>query len=215
MTIPGGPPPQPWWREGSTWTLLILMGFAGGLLWSIIRGFPAVGRFADPAYARGVITFVISLATICIAFVIVFQAFFGDQPGADDRFRRAREVFSGLMGVLGTIVGFYFGSTTGARGGLEIAEPKLEDTRLTTFVSGGQPPYHYVVMSGKDTVGTGESSDGWIEAKLKAAPKAGDTLSVTVSDRESHQAVRRLDLPGTEPAPASIPSAKPDSQTHR
>ncbi|MFO1431428.1 MAG: hypothetical protein U1F76_15005 [Candidatus Competibacteraceae bacterium] len=70
-----------------------------------------ISKLSNPAVSRGLITFLISVATIALAFFLVFQSFFSSES-SDDRFRRGREVFAGLLGVLGTIVGFYFGATT-------------------------------------------------------------------------------------------------------
>jgi hypothetical protein len=50
----------------------------------------------------------------------LFQSFFSGQA-EDNSFRRAREIFAGLMGVLGTIVGFYFGSSEKLTAPLDVA----------------------------------------------------------------------------------------------
>src|SRR5690349_17334052 len=83
---------------------------------------------ADPANARGIITFMISLAAIGLAFLLVLHGLFGKSDA--EQFRRAREIYAGLMGVLGTIVGFYFGSTERPATPLSISEPRVMNQEL-------------------------------------------------------------------------------------
>lgn len=91
----------------SNMVLLIIVLVIGAVLIFLARA-PIIYKLSEPALARGVITFIICIATIALAFIMVYQAFLGQSD--DTKFRRAREIFTGLMGVLGTIVGFYFGS---------------------------------------------------------------------------------------------------------
>jgi hypothetical protein len=88
---------------------VILLIFAGVILIAIFQDSQVLRRLEDTAYARGVIKFLISLAAIGLAFMFVHQALTGGNT-SEAGFQRGREVLSGLMGVLGTIVGFYFGS---------------------------------------------------------------------------------------------------------
>ena len=100
---------------------------------SIARDIPLIGRLSDPSFARGLITFLISVATIGLAFVLVYQA----SSSSDDSFRRAREVFAGLMGILGTIVGFYFGSADKTSAKLDIAAVKFTDKQIASYPKSG------------------------------------------------------------------------------
>src|SRR5262249_52339895 len=70
-----------------------------------------LNRLREHEYARGLITFIISVSAIILAFVLVISSLFGSTNLSEDQYRRGREVFTGLMGVLGTIVGFYFGAS--------------------------------------------------------------------------------------------------------
>jgi hypothetical protein len=168
--------------------------FAFVLLLAIIFGAKALGHFADAAYARGIITVVIILATIAIAFVLVYQAFFAESSD-DDRFRRGREVFTGLMGVLGTIVGFYFGAADGAGGRLTLAALRLDGRELVTYVSGGVSPYRYTVSVGGTTSAQRLSTDGWIVDTLSEAPAASSKITVEVLDSKNQGASQTLTLP--------------------
>jgi hypothetical protein len=69
-------------------------------------------RLTSVEFSRGLITLLFSVGTIVAAVILVFAAIFqGDaNEKAADRFNRAKEVLSLLIGIFGTILGFYFGS---------------------------------------------------------------------------------------------------------
>jgi hypothetical protein len=75
---------------------------------------------------------------------------------AEKRFTRGKEVLTVLIGVLGTIVGFYYGSQASERAGPQktsIAIPWISNrtpfvgdrVEMTTLFSGGVPPYEYEI----------------------------------------------------------------------
>lgn len=76
----------------------------------------------DVAYARGLITFIFSLGTIGIGVILTIAALEkGQDAGA--AFTRGKEIFTILVGILGTIVGFYFGSSLETRETRAIVPP--------------------------------------------------------------------------------------------
>jgi hypothetical protein len=115
----------------------------------------------DPAVVRGFITFIIAFATIAIALILVMAAFYVDEPAGEktnlkDRFDMGKGVLTALIGILGTIVGFYFGSiqaTPPAATVLKVADAKVssnapkqgETIKLSFQVTGGKAPYLYTV----------------------------------------------------------------------
>lgn len=60
--------------------------------------------------ARNLITFLVAVITIVIALILTLMAFFSNLPDLKERFAMGREILTILIGVLGTIVGFYYGS---------------------------------------------------------------------------------------------------------
>jgi hypothetical protein len=216
------PAPAPSSQE-PRWALWILILFAGVMLVGMLSSPHIIQSFADPAIARGAITFLIGVATIGIAFTLIYQAFYAPDP-SDDRFRRGREVFAGMMGVLGTIVGFYFGSSDRDAVKFAVAEIRIEDGVLRTHVAGGTPPFRYSIESDaqdftdiRDKV----SDDGWIRQKLPAVPAEG-VLIVRASDSRGRRADAEIDLSldMTPPSPAATdrkagadpsPAATPES----
>lgn len=201
--------------EPSFWCAVLLLIFGGALLLLIMFDAPALSRLSEPAYARGVITWIISLSTIGIAFVLIYQAFFSTES-SDDRFRRGREVFTGLMGVLGTIVGFYFGSTEQPGARPSVADFQFVDSRLITFVSGGVAPFRYSLAYGDVKPTIKLSTNGWIDEALTGPPKPGTEVKVTVIDSRNQEVSKTGTVPGPTPPPAGAPAAptpKPSAPT--
>ena len=84
----------------------------------------------NPAITRGIVTFLFTLSTVIIALLIVLGSLLGSNVAElAPRFQQGKEVLTILIGVFGTIVGFYFGQardTQGqARGALTV--PTLGD----------------------------------------------------------------------------------------
>jgi cytochrome c len=71
----------------------------------------------DPEVARGLITFLVTLTTVAIALTYAFYAMFGGNDAQNnfqagilkDRFTFGMPILTALIGVLGTVLGFYFG----------------------------------------------------------------------------------------------------------
>lgn len=64
---------------------------------------------SDAATARGLITFLITVVTVAIALILTLASIISSSPDLKDRFAQGKEVLTVLIGVLGTIVGFYYG----------------------------------------------------------------------------------------------------------
>jgi uncharacterized membrane protein len=158
-------------------------------------------------YARGVITYLFAIVTIGTAVVLIVSALISsDDPRNERRFERGKEILSLLLGVFGTIVGFYFGSELSARGQLEeqnlrVIPVHLSKTQLdakspftlSTFVSGGQEPYRFGVAFGDATPQVMEKvqEKGWITKDLLAPEVATETdvvVKIVVKDAAGHTA---------------------------
>lgn len=201
MTTPDPPAPAPPQRfrtfmtSPGSWTLVLLLVFALLFVVAIGTDLPIIHRFTDVAFSRGVITFIITLATVAIAFVLVYSALYAGES-SDDRFRRAREVFTALMGILGTIVGFYFGSTDTGTGALSLADLKVDGSEVRTFAS-GTSPFSYSVKVSDSTIATGSSEDGWIVYDLPSGTTAR-VVTIDVSDAAGRRMSRHVELPPPE-----------------
>lgn len=150
----------------------------------------------DPATARGLITFLVAVTTVSLALMIAIYAM-GSTESKDDlkeRFSWAKEVLTILVGILGTILGFYYGTDErGSSPQVAIAEVQVQGVDLITYATGGMTPYRYTVrVVGRDPDETysGVVSNGWIRAKLKSALKEKESISIEIIDARDRKATR-------------------------
>jgi hypothetical protein len=220
---PGEPGAKSWLKEvavkavisnpGTTLMAVILVS----IILAIWRGLPVIDKLADPAFARGLITFVICLATVGLAFMLISYAF---TESADERFKRAREIFAGLLGIMGTIVGFYFGAASGGPAPLALADIQVNGAEVATYVTGGAPPYQGTIKATGQFAGKGEpltppgepqllSNNGWIRFVF-AGPLGEAAIEIDVKDSQSRTAAKKLDFRGPEPAGGKAAQGRPE-----
>jgi hypothetical protein len=158
-------------------SVLILMSvfyLIGSAIWGLDKG--VLAGMAKAEYARGLITYLFAVVTIGTAVVLVVSALTSDESNAHkERFQRGKEILSLLLGVFGTIVGFYFGSeVTGAQARKMVVEvapihlsapagPAEGSISVDTFLTGGTPPYKVGVGIDGATVDLSDKLDasGW------------------------------------------------------
>ena len=90
-------------------SLLILLGvlfLLGMAILDLDKGRVLVGM-GKASFARGLITYLFAVVTIGTAVVLVLSALLGSEK---EKFDRGKEVLGLLLGVFGTMVGFYFAS---------------------------------------------------------------------------------------------------------
>lgn len=80
------------------------------LIWAIVN--PSfLSSLGDPRKARGLITFFFALGTVGVAIVLTAAAFSisaDDRELMRERFDMGKQVLTALIGIFGTILGFYF-----------------------------------------------------------------------------------------------------------
>ena len=178
-------------------SLLILMGVFFLLAMAILdldkgRVLTGMGR---ATFARGLITYLFAIVTIGTAVVLVLSALLGIEK---EKFDSGKEVLGLLLGVFGTIVGFYFASElTGADERKLNVSPVLVSTSevaqgqpvtVTVSVQGGVPPYRFSVTVAEDLPDDYPDivrPDGWILRTLDipATAKPGvEPIRIGVQD---------------------------------
>jgi hypothetical protein len=211
----GGDPPSPsaLGKRASKWSPYVAgfigLAFAGAVLYSFSR--IDARSMADPEYARGVITLLITVAFIVLGVLLIITALFpfSDETSNDASFRRAREVFNTIVGIVGTIVGFYFGTTTDRDTRLDVAW-KVDGTRLILSLSGGRKPFSAAVTSGSETINqTSEQNLFVIDVcTLKGARSEANTAEVSDSTKASKKVTLGRLLTDQAVCPGQ-PSGKP------
>ena len=102
---------------------------AGGLAYGIFVNKTFFDLMAQSDHARGLITFLFSFATIAIIILVSVAVFWMDKAEVEARFAHAKDLISILVGVLGTIIGFYFG--TASNSGLAPQRSAMTVTRYS------------------------------------------------------------------------------------
>jgi hypothetical protein len=99
------------WRLFALALIFMAIVFLGALTY---RGGISAKDVADGHFMRGLITAVLLVVTLVLVITVVLTALFasGDES-TGKRVALARDVLAPLFGILGTIIGFYFGSQTG------------------------------------------------------------------------------------------------------
>lgn len=168
---------------------------------------PLIDQLQNPDFARGAITFIVAAVVVCLALILILGALFleGAQGNeVEERFRRGREVLAPFVGILGTIVGFYFGSVErGSTATLDV-DALPAPTELTVRVSGGVEPYRVAITrDGRALLGPERANAGWLRVpveQLGLATDAPTKIVVEVRDAKDHLATREVLLPATAAA---------------
>jgi hypothetical protein len=230
-TVNAGRDPKEWTADFSNpivvlamLILLSLFVMIGASIFGIDHGFLA--GMAKTDLARGLITYLFAVVTIGIAVALVLSTLVGPEPidKNDGRFQRGKEVLSLLLGVFGTIVGFYFGSETSSSAketpyqlsSIDISPQPVEPAGQITVravVKGGNSPIRFGVGQSSDTI---EIKDlvldgGWIVKPLQlkpAKPGENQTIRLLVEDAQG----KRLEqvAPIRRSAQNQQPQAAPD-----
>jgi hypothetical protein len=193
--------PQSIWRPLLVPVVFIALLILGGtftLIGAAILGVDSgvLSHMADSRFARGLITYLFATVTIGTAILLIVAALTSPVTKEEERrFERGKEVLSLLLGLFGTIVGFYFGSELGTAGPetspLELTAPLLgsadlapgQKTTITAHVSGGAPPYRFSTSLEKDApldYSSAVGADGWIVTDI-AAPAGPGVKSFLVT----------------------------------
>jgi len=162
-------------------------------------------RIGDVDIARGLITFLIAVTTVITLLILVLSNIIITEPAndADLRFRRGNQLFTALIGILGTIIGYYFGSshnpgTPTVTPTVSIATSSLPPASLSAdystelSASGGLAPLKW--SSSTLPAGLQLDDTGLLHGKLSTAPSGPFTVTVTDSGTPPHTATQALTL---------------------
>jgi hypothetical protein len=145
---------------------LVHAGFTLAVASLAIAGFALIflqlreTEIGEAEYARGLITAVFAIGTMSIAFILVTARWWSNSADADNRFSQTKEVLALLIGILGTVVGWYFGhqsssTTQNAAGPTAVAVQvvphdvqlgkKPQAVKISGQIEGGAAPYEVMI----------------------------------------------------------------------
>lgn len=216
--------------------MIIACGVASGVLaYVVIKVFDSdvLITLSKADSARGLITSLFAFGTIMLSLILVLSSILS-RPGSQqefnyrkERFNQGKEVLTLLLGILGTIVGFYFGASNGEAetdkpriSPPELIVPAVSDGKYTVVVNakGGELPYTYDFTfpthwpkdwSTERYTGM-ESEDGMLLKKF-VLPKAeqGKPFEISISLKDAKGvAASQVKLAHPKENPATSP--KPD-----
>ncbi|MBK4215174.1 hypothetical protein JJJ17_04465 [Paracoccus caeni] len=99
-------------RKGSLVLLLAGLLFASVIMYGIFAEVGFLDTLKNDSTARGLITFLFSLTTISLILIAGIATFWVNLDEIEIRTTAAKDMIAILIGIMGTIIGFYFGSST-------------------------------------------------------------------------------------------------------
>ncbi len=210
--------------------LVFVALMAGGLFFSDFYS-----SLARTEQVRGLITFLFVLVATSIILVFALGIFWVET--SDDvtkRFTAAKDLLTIVVGIVGTIMGFYFGTATGDSANMSVSafSPPVvhaaESVTMTGHINGGAKPYKYSItftdpnktLTAEQLSALGhsdESKDGTISWKItgpavKDGVEAVANFKVTVTDAKNvnttSNGILYIEPAKKAPPPPPTPAAK-------
>lgn len=213
----GGKAQESRWIVGVLWVIALgVLIFIGYNL--SVSGGKFLLQIQETAVSRGLITFLVAIVTVSIALVLAIWVLVSSEKAEElkTRFSYAKDVLATLVGILGTVLGFYFGSSEKPMvEQLVLAEIQVKSGQFITDVSGGTAPYRYTITPSEagPKSATRVSQDGWIFEPVPASLKAGTTVTIDVVDSRDRKASRTLKYQSDERQASSAPSSPTQQAT--
>ncbi len=173
-----------------------------------------LARVNDVATARGAITFLFAFATVVLALMLVAAALFSTPRDEDDseyltkQFNHGKEILTILIGILGTIVGFYFGTqeNNSQAGPLTLSEIQISSElpapgssiTIGATLGGGKAPYSINLdfddKSGIEDQRNIKSSDGFLVKEVVIPSALQSTEFLLIMTAEDRLGIRKIQL---------------------
>jgi hypothetical protein len=210
-----------WWENTSSFIfsalgIVVMLALLTVLTVSVFTDKGPLQELGKLEIARGLITFLIAFTTVGIAIILAISTVvLPDSPDNDKRFDRGKQVLSVLIGVLGTIVGFYFASDN--KGQVPAANPAITSTSLPSATvgakypdtslneNGGTAPFKWTVKPNLPADMT--LSDAGVISGTPKATSTDKSFTFTVVDANAKSTSKALDL-NIQPASGAPPPNK-------
>jgi hypothetical protein len=195
------------------------------LCWGLFFDTRFLTSLAKPEQARGLLTFLFAFSAIAIMLLIAITTFWMEKDELESRFGKAKDLLTIIIGVLGTIFGFYFGSLNtgdGARAmlvanvGLSsyIAAPGDKVTISATII-GGSSPYQYSIIF-RDATGAVNTDSMNIKDRKSETAGISEEIAVPTEIKNGNAVIFTIvtkDAKGTQAQSVGTLFIKPKSAT--
>ena len=179
-------------------------------------------KLRDIEIARGLITFLVVVAAISIALILAVYVLASNESTAQikERFTFAKDVLAILIGILGTVLGFYYGTKDKSDEQAYSVDAQFRGSQMIAHIGGATPPYRYsITFPGDDSkkVVTKVSKDGWIAETIPSTLKKDDPIQVEIIDAKEKKLSKVIKfVPEEKPVagssevpPVATPTSKP------
>jgi hypothetical protein len=191
------PPPvnesQHFWSTTKIISVLVSLVMLGISIILYNKGSQFLLTLRSVDVSRGLITFLVAITTVALALIATLYAIVSDAKDLKERFVFIKDIFTVLVGVLGTVVGYYFGSADTGGQIIQLAEIRFRSGQLLTHVSGGMEPFRFTVTyKSQDAKSRVQkiSKDGWIIESLTPVPGKSEEVTVETTDAKGRRTSR-------------------------
>lgn len=206
-------------------TLVVILGVLLLIMFGTIAysGGEFLLKLKDIDTARGLITFVVAAGVVSIAAVIAVyvMASTNRMEEIKDRFGYAKDIFAALVGIFGTVLGFYYASQNQASEPIA-ADFQIRSDQLIGHISGSAQPYHYTIAFPNDdrkTLQQRVAKDGWIVETIPSSMTKG-AIQIEITDAKERKLSKSIQYAPEEKtsvrptealptAPSELPPQKP------
>ena len=181
------------------------------LIASFVYSDDRIKLLSELKYSRGFITYIFAVGAISLFLVIPASIMFDKGASSRERYERSKTVFGLMLGLFGTILGFYYGTTDEVSRITESivlrelqfgedADPSDGKFSVKTSVNGGKEPYVFTIevldKDGNVITGTGglfQEANGVLSETIDLTarmdqPEQNYTVEVTVRDLDRQRA---------------------------
>ena len=195
------------WRNPITFIAVFILVTVILLIAANVLGFDkgeTLKNLSEVNFARGLITYLFAVGTIGVIIIVILAILLsGDET--DEKIKRAKDILTILIGLFGTIIGFYFGSQnqtsddTVTSAEIRLAPLQIPDSieagqtfYLKSIVTGGTPPYKYWIMV--DSINFEDTTEKIINHKINIPNRDNASIVIYVEDQNKNLGVSERDI---------------------
>ena len=169
--------------------LLVILGILFAIMFGTLAssGGEFLQKLKDIEIARGLITFLVVVAAISIALILAVYVLASNENASQikERFSFAKDVLAILIGILGTVLGFYYGTKDKTDEQVYSVDAQFSGRQMIAHIGGATSPYRYSIsFPGDDPkkIVTKVSKDGWINETVPNSLKKDDPVQIEITD---------------------------------